>query len=80
MNRSHLVAVEGVFVEDQFGFLLVPLYAGGDLAAWLEANKPGLRPLERCKQLARDLLHGLLNLHSAGVVHCDIKSSPPTCS
>ena len=75
MNRSNLVAVDGVWVQDTFGFLLMPFYAGGDLCAWLASNPPTARPRERCVQIARDLLNAVRDLHAAGTVHCDIKPS-----
>ena len=75
LSRSNLVAVEGVFVYEQFGYLVMPLYGGGDLAAWLEATPATARSPDQCKQIARDLVNGLRGLHAAGVVHCDIKPS-----
>ncbi len=75
LNRSNLVAVEGVFVQEQFGYLVMPFYASGDLAAWLAARPPAARSLEQCMQIARDVVNGLRGLHAVGVVHCDIKPS-----
>ncbi len=75
LSHSNLVTVESVFVDAQFGYLVMPFYSGGDLAAWLKATPATARSPEQCKQIARDLVNGLRGLHAAGVVHCDIKPS-----
>ena len=51
--------MEGVFVYEQFGYLVMPFYGGGDLAAWLEANPATARSPDQCKQIARDLVNAV---------------------
>jgi hypothetical protein len=54
-----------------YWYLVTPLAAGGNLSTWLEAGRTDREILETFRELAA----AIADLHSAGIVHGDIKPS-----
>uniref|UniRef100_A0A0G4HPD8 Protein kinase domain-containing protein n=1 Tax=Chromera velia CCMP2878 TaxID=1169474 RepID=A0A0G4HPD8_9ALVE len=74
LHHPHLVQVTAVWQEGIFGFVQMPRYPGGDLAAWMDARPAeGGRDPSESLRLAEDLLSALSFLHQRGKVHCDVK-------
>uniref|UniRef100_A0A0G4GWN8 Protein kinase domain-containing protein n=1 Tax=Chromera velia CCMP2878 TaxID=1169474 RepID=A0A0G4GWN8_9ALVE len=72
--HPHLVHVTAVWQEGAYGFLQMPRYLGGDLAAWMDARPAeGGRDSRESLRLAEDLLSALAFLHQRGKVHCNVK-------
>uniref|UniRef100_A0A0G4HHK2 Protein kinase domain-containing protein n=1 Tax=Chromera velia CCMP2878 TaxID=1169474 RepID=A0A0G4HHK2_9ALVE len=74
LQHPHLVHVTAVWQEGVYGYVQMPKYPGGDLAAWM-ADRPaeGGRDPSEGLRLAEDLLSALSFLHHGGKVHCDVK-------
>uniref|UniRef100_A0A0G4FMB0 Protein kinase domain-containing protein n=1 Tax=Chromera velia CCMP2878 TaxID=1169474 RepID=A0A0G4FMB0_9ALVE len=74
LQHPHIVQVTAVWQEGIFGFVQMPKYPGGDLAAWMDARPAeGGRDPSESLRLAEDLLSALSFLHQKGKVHCDVK-------
>lgn len=67
-TSRHLVPV----IDHGDGFIVMPLYTGGSLAAHLRQGPLSLR---RTVDLAAQLASGLDALHGQGVIHRDVKPS-----
>uniref|UniRef100_A0A0G4HPY8 non-specific serine/threonine protein kinase n=1 Tax=Chromera velia CCMP2878 TaxID=1169474 RepID=A0A0G4HPY8_9ALVE len=76
LQHSHLVPVVAVWQEGVYGFVQMPRYPGGDLAAWMERRPAeGGRDSGESLRIAEDILLGLAFLHGKEKVHCDVKPS-----
>ncbi|GBG33900.1 Protein kinase, putative [Hondaea fermentalgiana] len=72
MQSAYIVRIQGAFMQDAHqGCVLMPLYEGGDLAAWIRDNMRA--DVATRRRIAIGLLSGLHDLHSQGFVHCDVK-------
>ena len=71
LGHPHIVALEGAFVGPDQMFLVMERADGGSLFDVLA------RPVHYSERAASELLHNLLqavaHMHSAGVVHCDLR-------
>lgn len=70
-----IVAVTALFNEGPNIYLQMPYYAGGDLAQWIRARKPGQRDQGMVRRIMRDVLKALSVFHGKGLVHGDLKTS-----
>lgn len=68
-NSRHLVPV----LEVGDGYLVMPFFAGGSLAAKLQRD--GTPAIAETVQLAAQLAQGLDALHARGILHRDVKPS-----
>jgi len=65
-----LVSLNGVFLDGNYGYIIMPFYKHGSLEAYLKKVTVGI---DIRKKLILDVLHGLVFLHSQGHVHGDLK-------
>ncbi|GBG34857.1 Ankyrin repeat and protein kinase domain-containing protein 1 [Hondaea fermentalgiana] len=72
IKSAYVVRFQSAFLHGTSqGCILMPFYAGGDLAAWIRDNPHADVPTRT--RIAIGLLSGLHDLHSRGYVHCDVK-------
>ncbi|KNC78910.1 serine/threonine protein kinase [Sphaeroforma arctica JP610] len=67
----NMVPVVGVFTENDWGRVLMPYYANGDLSAWISAYPQ--RDPALCLRMAHQITSAVLGLHELDIVHCDLK-------
>eukprot|EP01012_Entosiphon_sulcatum_P022163 TRINITY_DN27071_c0_g1_i1.p1 TRINITY_DN27071_c0_g1~~TRINITY_DN27071_c0_g1_i1.p1 ORF type:complete len:699 (-),score=75.02 TRINITY_DN27071_c0_g1_i1:162-2237(-) len=73
-SHPNIVRYLGTCETAKFGSMVIlELCANGSVAALLERSGP--LPIEKIKEIMKDVLQGLAYLHSMGVVHRDVK--PP---
>lgn len=68
LQHPNLVSVYDFDANEEQPFLVMAYLPGGSLARWLDER----RAID-CERLARDLLAALGHIHSAGIVHRDVK-------
>ena len=71
MRSPNLVAVEDLIVDGDDIAIVMELVVGGTLRAYLEASGP--LPPEIALEVVRQILLGLMKVHSVGIVHRDLK-------
>lgn len=65
-----LISINGVFLDQFHGHIIMPYYSLGNLKDYVKAAKVGI---ETRKKLLIDVMHGLVYLHGQGHVHGDLK-------
>lgn len=74
-DSRHVAKVFEVFQDHSFHYMVMEMYAGGDLTTLgKRAASSGVSLSERWwRGLFKQCLEGLAHLHSRGFIHCDVK-------
>lgn len=70
LSCSYLISITGVFLQNDYGYIIMPFYKHGNLKEYLAAAEVGV---DTRRKLLVDVLHGLVFLHGQGHVHGDLK-------
>ena len=71
LNHRNVIHLHDVFLTHSFFYLVFELIEGGDLYK-LITNKGQLNELE-CRNIIKQMLHGLQYLHQNNIIHRDLK-------
>ncbi|OJA16524.1 hypothetical protein AZE42_00639 [Rhizopogon vesiculosus] len=75
MGDPHCVQVEAGFQDEQYLYLALAFYTGGDLHDLLDTCERRGLPVDHARRFTAELLVGVHHLHRQGIIHRDLKPS-----